>query len=343
MAAYGFDNNNHPPATFCNDPNESVVVTPVGPITPTLTTSASQGGPSYTDTATLAGGTSPTGTITFNLFGPNDATCTGAPLFTSTVTVTGNGQHTSAAFTPARARHLPLGGRLQRRLRTTLGVSTACNDPAESFVVAGPPPPVVIVTQASPSVTVGGQLTDTATLTGGTSPTGTVTFVLYGPDDATCSAPPAFTSAKTVTGTGSYTSDPFTTAAPGTYRWRATYSGDADNAGSATGCNDPAETVIVTPVPPSCSGSQSAGSHTVGETFTIVFTPPCGFVSPPPVTKSVNGVPVGSQAATNGTASVTITVIVADDPVRRRPRARDCRLWHEHRHRVRDVGDRPSR
>ncbi len=89
---------------------------------------------------------------------------------------------------------------------------------------------------------------------------------------------------------------------------------------SATACNDPAETVIVTPVPPSCSGSQLAGSHTVGETFTIVFTPPCGFVSPPPVTKSVNGVPVGSQAATNGTASVTITVLSpttlsVDDPV----------------------------
>ncbi len=47
----------------------------------------------------------------------------------------------------------------------------------------------MIVTQASPSVTVGGQVTDTATLTGGTSPTGTLTFVLYGPDDATCAVP----------------------------------------------------------------------------------------------------------------------------------------------------------
>ena len=320
IATYGFDNDNNPPPTFCNDPNESVVVTQVGPITPTLTTAASQTGPSYTDTATLAGGTNPTGTISFTLFGPDNATCTGTPAFTSTVTVTGNGQHTSTPFTPTAPGTYRWVAAYSGDVNHA-AVPTSCNDPAESFVVGGPPPPVTIVTQASPSVAVGGQLTDTATLTGGTSPTGTVTFVLFGPDDATCAGPPAFTSTKTVTGTGTYTSDPFTTTVPGTYRWRATYSGDANHAGAATPCDDPAETVTVTPVTPTpCIGSQSAGTHMVGETFIIVFTPACGFASPPPVIKTVNGVVVGSQPATNGTASVTITVVSpttlsVDDPV----------------------------
>ena len=187
IATYGFDNNNHPPPTFCNDPNESVVVTQVGPITPTLTTAASQTGPSYTDTATLAGGTNPTGTITFTLFGPNNGTCTGTPAFTSTVTVTGNGQHTSAPFTPAAPGTYRWVAAYSGDVNHA-AVSTSCNDPAESFVVGGPPPPVTVVTQASASVAVGGQVTDTATLTGGTNPTGTVTFVLFGPNDATCGA-----------------------------------------------------------------------------------------------------------------------------------------------------------
>ena len=57
-----------------------------------------------------------------------------------------------------------------------------------------------LTTQASPTIELGGQLTDTATVTGLVSPVtgvgaGTVTFVLYGPGDTTC-ATPIFTSAN---------------------------------------------------------------------------------------------------------------------------------------------------
>ena len=71
--------------------------------TPTLSTQASPsvllGGPVH-DTATLAGGNAPTGTITFRLYGPDNATCAGAPSFTTTATATGNASYTSASFTP---------------------------------------------------------------------------------------------------------------------------------------------------------------------------------------------------------------------------------------------------
>ncbi len=46
--------------------------------------------------------------------------------------------------------------------------------------------PVTITTQASPSVPVGGQIFDTATLAGDISTIGTVVFRVYGPNDATC-------------------------------------------------------------------------------------------------------------------------------------------------------------
>ena len=43
-----------------------------------------------------------------------------------------------------------------------------------------------ITTTASGTVQVGGSISDTAHLSGGFNPTGTILFVLYGPNDATC-------------------------------------------------------------------------------------------------------------------------------------------------------------
>jgi len=93
----------------------------------------------------------------------------------------------------------------------------------------------------------GGAISDSATLSGGTNPTGTITFNLYGPNDATCTGAVIFTSTVTVAGNGSYASTPvFTPTATGTYRWIANYSGDANNAATANGCNGVNENVVVT-------------------------------------------------------------------------------------------------
>src|SRR3989442_11292623 len=64
-----------------------------------------------------------------------------------------------------------------------------------------------------------------AHLTLGTNPTGTITFTLYGPNDATCTVV-AFTDTKLVSGNADYTSSSFTAIQAGTYHWRASYSGD---------------------------------------------------------------------------------------------------------------------
>ncbi|HEX7277254.1 MAG TPA: S8 family serine peptidase, partial [Acidimicrobiales bacterium] len=74
---------------------------------PTITTTATSSvfsaanGPSISDTAVLANGFNPTGTITFQAFGPNNASCTGGAAFTSAPTVTGNGNYSSGPFSPA--------------------------------------------------------------------------------------------------------------------------------------------------------------------------------------------------------------------------------------------------
>ncbi|MDP1803884.1 MAG: Ig-like domain-containing protein, partial [Acidimicrobiales bacterium] len=131
-------------------------------------------------------------------------------------------------------------------------------------------------TQASPATMLGGPVYDTATLSGGNAPTGTITFRLYGPDDANCGGPAAFTTSATVAGNGSYQSAGFTPTATGTYRWTASYSGDARNNAVSSACNAANETVLVKPFEPppptsTLSGNVS-GPVTVASGQSIVVT-----------------------------------------------------------------------
>jgi hypothetical protein len=127
-------------------------------------------------------------------------------------------------------------------------------------------------TTTAPSISLGGPTHDTAKLAGGTSPTGSMIFKLFGPGDATCSAAPAYTSPLvTVTGDGSYSSPTFTPTATGTYNWVAEYSGDSNNAPVAGACGEAEETVTVTSKPPAAtqlSTSLSGGGHS-GGTITV--------------------------------------------------------------------------
>jgi LPXTG-motif cell wall-anchored protein len=117
-----------------------------------------------------------------------------------------------------------------------------------------------ITTTASPSVAIGGQLTDTAIVSGRVSPLAgaTIDFRLYGPNDDTCTGAPVFESLGVpypVAG-GPVTSAAFTPTTQGVYRWRASYSGDANNAAVAGACNDANENVVVVPAPIVLPGSE---------------------------------------------------------------------------------------
>lgn len=80
-------------------------------------------------------------------------------------------------------------------------------------------------------------------------PGATVSFALYGPDDATCAGAPLFQSVDVpypVSG-GPVLSASLAPPLPGTYRWRASYSGDANNLPVSAPCNAPDENVVVAP------------------------------------------------------------------------------------------------
>jgi len=121
-----------------------------------------------------------------------------------------------------------------------------------------------LTTQASPGVTLGAPISDTATLSGGLTPTGTITFKLYGPNDATCTGVAIFTSTVPVNGNGSYPSGSFAPTLAGTYRWIVNYSGDANNAPTANACNAVNESVVVGP-------AAAAGIPTLSEWAMIVL------------------------------------------------------------------------
>ncbi len=227
---------------------------------PSIATTASPavalGSGTLTDSATVSGLANPVpgSTISFQLYGPDNATCTGTPVFTSTKAASLAGSTataTSNPFTPTQpgtyrwiasftgdANNLPVAG--------------ACNAPNESTVVNRAA--TTIETSAPSSIVLGfGTLYDSARVYGRVDPQpgAMIDFRLYGPDDATCAGTPVFESLGvpySVAG-GPENSAEFEPTQAGTYRWIASYSGDANNAPVAGACNDAGETSIVDPAP----------------------------------------------------------------------------------------------
>src|SRR5437773_2743446 len=218
------------------------VAIPAGAGTPSslsVVATDNPGGPRTWSTPSVSGSTIQT--IRTGNTNPNsiDPGGTVAISFTATATTSGTKTWTTSAF-----------------------ANTSCSA-GQSFTPSGPQPSVqvnqatpALSTTATAGVTIGqGTISDTANLAGGSGTLGgTITFTLYGPNDATCGNAAIFTNTKAVVssggGTGTATSDPFTPSQAGTYRWKASYSGDTNNAAIATACNDPGETSVVNQATP---------------------------------------------------------------------------------------------
>ncbi|MDQ6726796.1 MAG: right-handed parallel beta-helix repeat-containing protein, partial [Actinomycetota bacterium] len=303
LATYAGDAQNAAaPSPACDDPTESVVVEAPAP---TITTQASPGGPigvALSDTAAVSGGSTPTGGVSFALYGPNDPTCTGAPVSTSTALLDATFKASSTPFTPTAPG-------TYRWLATYGGDDgnppagpTACGDPAEQAVVTAAP---TIATTATPATApVPSQITDTATLTGGANPTGSITFRLFGPTDTTCTGTPALTSTKTVTGNGTYTSDPYTATTPGAYRWIAAYSGDVNNAAVTGLCGDANETTDVTP-----PASTTTTTTTLPPSTTTTLPPTTTTTTLPPTTTTTTTLPPTTTTTLPPTTTTTTTTL----------------------------------
>ncbi|MGO9559857.1 MAG: DUF6923 family protein, partial [Acidimicrobiales bacterium] len=232
-------------------------------------------GESFADKVTLSGGYDPTGLLTYDLWSPSETTCSGTPESSGTATVDGNRAYTSP--------EVPL---------TTPGTywwtvsyagdpnnasvdATACADGV--FTVGKASPSLGDETPTPSSGYTGASYTDEVTLSGGSSPTGTITYDLWGPSQSSCTGTPQDFVTTDVSGDGEYTSPTVVIASAGTYWWTATYGGDPENAGSGpTGCSDGVFTVS-TPPPGACTinwvGPDSGGSWGTASNWSPDRTP----------------------------------------------------------------------
>ena len=268
--------------------DRSMKASVVAPVPTSFETDASSGslavGGSVTDTATLSGpGGAVTGVVSFSVCGPSlvanpDCSAAGSGTAIGDATIGVAGQATSPVIVPTsagnycfRAVYTPdASGPYSPSAHTNQVTETS--DPAvhgECFTVLGSGKATpTLTTTASGDVPVGGKLHDTAHLSGGSNPGGTINFKLYGPDDANCSGTPIFSDSVAVTRNGDYASRDFTTGSVGSYRWTASYSGDTNNSPATGGCNAPDETAHATELASLTKTTPSATTVTLGGSIT---------------------------------------------------------------------------
>jgi hypothetical protein len=155
IAAYSGDGVNPPVTGLCNDANESVLVTPAILASPTIATQASPtitvNGGVVRDTATVTGRVNALAgaTITFRLFGPGDATCSGVPVFTTVAAQpVADGPVTSIAFAPSQVGTYRWTAAYSGDANNTAAIG-ACNAPGENVDVLAAGPPLGIPTLGS--------------------------------------------------------------------------------------------------------------------------------------------------------------------------------------------------
>jgi hypothetical protein len=246
IAHYTGDTNNKAVDTACNDANETSTV---GKATPDLVTNASGPvtiGDKIHDVATLSGGyPTLTGTVSFQVFAPGDTTCSTPIAVTPDQTVSGTGDYTSADYTTSKVGDYRWIAHYTGDTNNK-AVDTACNDANETSTVQKMSPS--ILTSATDATGASTSISDSATLSDGHNPTGSITFKLYGPSSTpSCTGAVLFTSTVSVNGNGTYGPVSFSPATAGTYYWIASYGGDGSNAAVTGTCGDTGETSTVSP------------------------------------------------------------------------------------------------
>jgi hypothetical protein len=207
----------------CGQTGSTLDVARVQPTVALTPSPATVVGAAIDATAAIAGGYRPTGSLTFNLYPPADATCTGLPALSVSEALAGAQASSGALATSAVGQY-----------RFTAHYSGDTNNlPAESAcgagsVTTGKSQPTLI-SSSHPEAGGGGlDFGATASLAGGFEPSGTVTFTLFGPGAASCSGPRAFRVIAPVI-QGAANTGTISTGGPGSFALFATYSGDARN------------------------------------------------------------------------------------------------------------------
>ncbi len=276
------------------------------PTTANLSASGPLGGafagspiPTSSISAAFAGGSAPSGTVMFTVFGPQSSppgSCASGGTLIGTASASGDGTyHPSTGFTPASTGkywwYASYGGDVGDEPST----STCGPGMAETTVVS----------KATPTLSASGPMGGTAgtpisasqvsaTLAEGSSPTGTITFTVFGPQSSpptSCASGGTTVGTASVNGNGTYQpSAGFTPPSPGEYWWYASYGGDAGDEPGSSACGALMATTLVAAAPttPSNPGTGSSASTSSAGSGTGAKTP----------APTLSGVKFGSRKST---------------------------------------------
>ncbi len=291
-ATYSGDNNNGAAASAC----EPLAVQKDSPTIITSLASASiQVGQSVTDSATLSNVFQATGTMSYSLF-VGSSTCAGTGFTVSIVAVTNGVVPNSRSVTFNSTN--PGGYSFQVSYSGDANNNIATS-PCEPLNVQKASP-VIATALSSQSIIVGTNDNDSATLTGGFNPGGTVTYSVF--SNNACTAPGIVVSTVTLSANSVPNSRPVIFNATGTYSFQAVYSGDANNNGASSGC----ESLAVNKTSPTMTTSLSSTGPIVGTTVSDSATLASFFQAGGTVTYSVypNG---GCTAPGKSASAVSVT------------------------------------
>ena len=249
---YGGDANNIEARSVCGKEAVTIGKMPTSINTTPSNANGAPVGTALTDSATVIGD-SPTGNIRFYLFGPDNTTCN----FNQTSASAPHGWIFMAgpiALVNGKAS-VPAPGYTTTEAGQYNWVADYGGDANNTEARSGCGKETVTIGKHSDALTstpsaggvVGTTIFDTVKVTNGMDPGGTVTFSLYSPADATCSAAAIFSSTVALGANGSAKSASFAgTTTAGTYNWIAVYNGDSNNVSSNDKCGD--EPVHITAV-----------------------------------------------------------------------------------------------
>jgi hypothetical protein len=271
QASYAGDGNNLPSESGCGSEQLTVnrATSSIGTL---LSASTITFGGSVIDTATLRDATSSaSGTITISAYsGTSDSACSGTAIASETASPTtdGNGSYTAtfSSLAPGdyefQASYAGDGNNLPSE-------SGCGSEPLTVNRVA----PAISTGLSSSAITVGGSVTDTATLSGATgSASGDITISVFSAtSESACSgdAIATETASPTTDGNGSYTAT-FSSLEAGNYEFQASFAGDGDNLPAESGCGT--EPLTVNKAAPSISTKLSSSTAAVHGSVTDTAT-----------------------------------------------------------------------
>jgi len=301
-ATYSGDQNNAAASTSSCPASEILTITKTTPtISTTLLQTTIVAGQSVTDSATLVGATSSAGgTVTYTLY--RDITCT-TSIDTSTVTVTNGHVPNSKAFVINDATHTygilaSYSGDSSNNAATMLPAS--CEQPINVNKAS----PTLSTQLSATSISFGGTISDSATLTGAAATAGgSVTYSLY--SNGACTGPvvPGQTDTETVTnGIVPSTSTPLTPNSAGTFGIQAVYTGDASNNGATSSCEKFTVSPVAISTTPSATTVSTAQTISDQATLTGVSSNAGGTV-----TYQINAKADCTGALQLGIVTVTVT------------------------------------